>query len=102
MATKKDAKKATEVTVPVSVPAVKGVNLNDIYRAALTHARDQIPLTAVVEYEVVDTAKEKDARVYNVRISWNDVNDTDEDAVARTIDSLAVPTAIPAQDTALS
>lgn len=100
---KKSDENATERVVEVAVPAVKGVALNDIYRAALTSVRDEIPLVSNLSYEVVDSDKKGDERTYQVKISWgprealpSDSDPEDGDFVRQQIDALAVPTALPA------
>lgn len=102
--TKPDVDDANERLVDVTVPAVKGIALNDIYKAALLSVRDEIPLVSDLSYEVTGSEKKGDSeRVYKVKISWgprdqepSDTDPQDGDFVGQQIDSLTVPTVLPA------
>lgn len=85
-------------TVSVTVPTGQGVAVNDIYKAALTAVRDDVPLVSGYEYELVDSKKSGDERTYQVKISW-DTNDAGEPMdFVQHVDSLTVPTSLPAED----
>jgi hypothetical protein len=102
------AKKESEATsrvVDVTVPAVKGIALNDIYKAALSSVRDEIPLVSNLAYELDgEPTKKGDERTYKVRISWGPRetgplpgDPEDGDFVGQHLESLTVPTALPAE-----
>lgn len=97
MATKKNDKDSTSTVVDVTVPAVNGIALNDVYKAALAAARDDVPLVSNLSYFVDGTEKKGNERVYKVRISWADTpQPTDEQpTVDDHLDALKVPTSLP-------
>lgn len=104
MAAKKTEAKddATSKVVDVTVPAVKGVALNDIYKAALTSVRDDIPLRSDLVYSLEGSEKKGDERTYQVKIAWGehtadprDSDPADGDFVGQQLDSLSVPKTLP-------
>lgn len=97
MAAKKNDKDTTSLVVDVTVPAVNGIALNDIYKTALAAKRDEVPLVSNLSYSIDGTEKKGDNRVYKVRISWADTaQPTDEEpTVDDHIDALKVPTSLP-------
>lgn len=88
----------TSKVVEVTVPAVPGIALNDIYRTALTSVRDEIPLVSDLVYSIDSTEKHGEERIYKVRIAWgprDPAQQTDDDTVGQALASLEVPTALP-------
>ena len=102
-AKKTDKAEATERTVDVTVPSGQGgIAVNDIYKAALTGVRDEIPLRSDLVHEIVGSDKKGSERVYHVKISWGphearlgESEPEDGNFVAQHIDTLDVPKSMP-------